>query len=277
MASRLTATAKESGVGDNQDDAYAIRRAELDGQFRALPPVGTAEYWHSIEGEVAGQALPTEVLVRCFRIRYASGAVPDAERIFNVILRRVQSPVQRWAWAIASQARSGMKPQLQEDLEQECYMKLWEELADDGPTFLLEHFAFAFGRLRRHVAHDVMERLGEWQRPGVERPQRIPRDQTDSLGAEPEGEDEVPLVEQLADASAQDAFGRAELSDLLALVMPLPADKRIIILNRFWSSQSQEETAMKLGISDRMVRNRLKTILRNLGVRYRGTEEDDHV
>lgn len=276
MASRLTAIPKESGVGDNQDDAYAVRRAELDGQFRALPPVGTAEYWRSIEGVGARHALPLEVLSRCFRERHAVGALSDAERIFNVMWRRVQSPVQRWAWAITGPARSGMKPQLREDLEQECYMKLWEELANDGPTFLLEHFAFAFGRLRQHVAHDVMERAGEWQRRGVERPSRIPRDQTDSLQAEPEGEDDATLVEQLADASAQDAFDRAELSDLLALVMTLPADQRTIILDRYWGGQPQEETAAKLGISDRMVRYRLKTILRELGVRYRGTEEDNH-
>ena len=95
--------------------------------------------------------------------------------------------------------------------------------------------------------------------------------------AEPEHEEEVPLVEQLADVSTQDAFDRAELSDLLTLAMTLPADQRMIILDRFWGGRPQEETAAKLGISDRMVRNRFKTILRELNVRYRGTEEDDHV
>ena len=156
-------------------------------------------------------------------------------------------------------------------------MKLWEELADDGPTFLLVHFASAVSRLRQHVAHDMMGRAGEWQRRGVKTPQRIPRGRTESLQAEPEGEDETPLAEQAADASAQDAFERAELSDLLALVMTLPADQRTIVLDRFWSGWSQDETAAKLGISDRMVRYRLKTILRELGVRYRGAEEDSHV
>ena len=277
MASRLTAIAKESGVGDDQNDAYAVRRAELDEQFRALPPAGASEYWHSIEGAGAQQALPLEVLARCVRVRNAAGAVSDAERIFNVIWRRVQSPTQRWTWAIAGQARSGMTPQLREDLEQECYIKLWEELTGDGPTFLLENFAFAFGRLRQHVAHDVMERAGEWQRRGVEMPQRIPRSRTDSLQTEPVREDEAPLSEQIADANTHDAFDRAELSDLLALVMTLPADQRTIIFDRFWIGRPQEETAAKLGISDRMVRYRLKTILRELGVRYRGAEEDSHV
>jgi RNA polymerase sigma factor (sigma-70 family) len=276
MASRLTAKAKESGVENQQDDTYAVRRAELDRQFRMLPPVGTDAYWRSIDGAGAQQALPLEVLARCFRDRDGAGAVTDADHIFDVIWRRVQSPVQRWTWAIASRARSGMKAQLQEELEQECYIKLWEELASDGPTFLLEGFTFAFGRLRQHVAQDVMEREGEWQRRGVKQPTRIPRSYMDSSQAKPAGEDEAPLVELVADASVQDAFDRAELSDLLALVMTLPPDQRMIILDRFWEGRPQEETAAKLGISDRMVRYRMKTILRELGVRYRGAEEDHH-
>ena len=261
---------------DNQGEAYAVRRAELDRLFRALPPVGTADYWRSIEGAPAEQALPMEVLAHCVRDRLAAAVVADAERVFTVIVRRAQSSVRSWAQKIAGQARSGMKPQLREDLEQECYMKLWEELAGDGPTFLLEHFVFAFGRLRQHVAHDVMERAGEWQRSSVEMPTRIPRSQTGSWQAGAEGEDEMSLLEQVADTGAQDAFDQAELSDLLALVMELPADQRTIILDRFWGGRSQEETAVKLGISDRMVRYRLKTILRELSVRYRGTEEDNH-
>ena len=60
-------------------------------------------------------------------------------------------------------------------------MKLWEELADDGPTFLFVNFAFAFRRLRGHVAHNMMERAGEWQRPGVQRPTADPTRETDSL------------------------------------------------------------------------------------------------
>lgn len=276
MASRLTAILKGPGVGDNQDDTHAIRRAELDEQFRALPLAGRAAYWHRIEGTDAQQALPLEVLARCFRERNTAGVFRDAERVFNVMWLRVQPVLSRWAWTIAGQARSGMKPQLKEDLEQECYVKLWEELNTDGPTFLLVHFAFAFGRLRQHVAHDTMEKAGEWQRSGVKSPTRIPRDQTDSMQADPEGEDDVPLTERLADTAAQNAFDQAELSDLLTLVMSLPADQRTIVLDRFWYERSQAETAEELGISDRMLRYRLQALLRDLGVRYRGGEEDNH-
>jgi RNA polymerase sigma factor (sigma-70 family) len=262
---------------DDANDAYAVRRDELDTQFTALPPVGTDEYWQSIEGAGAQQALPLEILACCFRDRLGEGAATDAERIFKVVLRRVQSPTQRWAEAIASRARTRMKRELAEDLEQECYMKLWEELAGNGPTFLLVHFAFAYGRLQGHVAHEVMEQAGEWQRRAVKRPTRIPVGQMVNLHAGAEDEGEVPLDEQLADPSAQDAVDRAELSDLPALVMTLTTDQRMIILDRFWRGRPQEETAAELGISDRMVRNRLKTILGKLSERYLGTEEDNHV
>jgi RNA polymerase sigma factor (sigma-70 family) len=263
-------------VKDNQNNTHATRRTELDEQFRALPAIGTAAYWGSIEDADARHTLGLEVLARCFRERTTAGAADDAERIFTAIWQRVQSSVQRWARSIASRARSGMTTQLSEDLEQECFLKLWEELEGDGPTFLMENFAFAFGRLRQHVAHDVMERAGEWRRPGVATPTRVPSDQTGSLQAEPAGEDETPLIERIVDDRAQDPFDRVDLSDLLALVMSLPEDQRTIILDRYWRDQAQEETAARLGISDRMVRYRLKTILRELGVRYRGSEEDTH-
>lgn len=276
MASRLAAILKGSGVGEKQDDVYANRRAELDAQFRALPLAGDAAYWRHIESADKDSALPLEVLVRCVRERTAAGAIDDAMRIFEAILRRAQSPVERWTLKVARQARSGMKPELREDLAQECYEKLWKELTDDGPTFLAVHFTSAFGHLCQHVAHDTMEKAGEWRRKGVATPTRIPRAETESIEAKPKGEDDVPLVGQITDMRVHNAFDQAELSDLFDLVMKLPLDQRTIILDRFWDGRSQEETATKLGISDRMVRYRLKLILHDLGVRYQGGEEDNH-
>lgn len=276
VASRLTAKLKGSGVGEKQDDTYANRRAELDALFRALPPAGDAAYWRRIEGADTGSALPLEVLVRCVREFSAAGAFDDAQRIFEVILRRIQSPVERWSWKIARQARSGMKTELHEDLAQECYEKLWKELTDDGPTFLQIHFVTALQRLCQHIAQDTMEKAGERKRKGVETPTRIPRAETESIEAKPKGEDDVPLLDQITDMRVQNAFEQAELSDLFDLVMKLPVDQRIIILDRYWDGRSQEETATKLGISDRMVRYRLPQILQYLRERYQGGEEDNH-
>jgi RNA polymerase sigma factor (sigma-70 family) len=252
------------------------RRAALDEQFRTLPPAGSGAYWRLIEATGAQQPTPLEVLARCIQERTAATANEDAQRIFTNILSRIQDTTRHWARLVAKQAHSGMRPQLQEDLEQEAYLKLWEELTDEGPTFLLENFTFAYSRLRQHVAQSVMERAGERQRPGAAQSNRVPRAQIDSLQKERPGEDEPLYITRLADASAQEAFEGAELSDLLAAVYSLPLDDRTLILDRFWNDKPQEETAAKLGISSRMVRYRLKAILRDLGVRYRGDEEDHH-
>jgi DNA-directed RNA polymerase specialized sigma24 family protein len=120
----------------------------------------------------------------------------------------------------------------------------------------------------------MLIKAGERQRPGVEQSERVPRAQTDSLQAEAAGADELTLADRLGDPSAQNAFDQAELSDVLGVVMRLPEDQRTLILDRFWLDRSQEETAATLGISDRMVRYRLKAILRELGVRYHGDEEE---
>jgi RNA polymerase sigma factor (sigma-70 family) len=259
-------------VGDDQDDGYASRRAELDRQFRELPQAGTGEYWHVIGGAGAQRALPLEVLARCLRERYTAGAVADGSRIFETMLRRIQRPMDFWAWHIAGQAHGTAQPQLKEDLEQECLMKLWEELTDDGPTFLLENFAHTLSRLQQHVAQDMMEKAGERQRPGTTTSKRVPQREIDSLQAEPTRSDEEPIADRLSDPAAEHAFERADLSDLRDLVTKLPPEQRALILDRYWRGLSQEEIAAERNITPRTVYNRLKAILKQMGVRYAGDE-----
>ncbi|HEU5348252.1 MAG TPA: RNA polymerase sigma factor [Ktedonobacterales bacterium] len=262
---------------DNQGDAYAERRAQLEVQFTSLPPAGSSDYWQHIEESDIARRLPLEVLARCYRERNAARVSMDAERIFSAIMRQTQAQVRQWARSIARQAKSGMAPQLQQELEQECFMKLWEELANDDPAFLLVNFTTAFLRLRQHVAHTFMEKAGEWQRPGVETPTRVPSGEIVSLQAEPDRAGEEPLEAQLADTTAHDPFQQIELSRLLALVRELPENQRTVIIDRFWRGLTQEETAAKLGISPRMVRYLLTKALRELGVRYGDGEEGNGV
>ncbi len=247
---------------NSQDDPFASRRAQLEAEFHALPLVGSGDYWERIEQPTDGQELPLEVLARCLRERHAAGAVEDADRALNVIWRQVQPQVRQWSRDVAGRAHSGMKPELREDLEQECFIKLWQELSDvddgDDEIFLLTHFEIAFLRLRQHVAQDVMKKAGEWQRPGVDRPTRIPTDVMDSIQATSEREDDFPLDDQLEDVNAQAPFRQAELSDLLEKVRALPEDQRTVIMDRFWEGLTQDETAAKLGITSRMVRYLLR-------------------
>jgi RNA polymerase sigma factor (sigma-70 family) len=272
---------KESGVQDTQDDPYAPRRAQFEAQFQALPPTGGDDYWRRIEEPIAEQRLPLEVLARCLRERHAAGAVGDADRVLNVIWLQVQPQVRKWSRDVAGMARSGMKPELREDLEQECFIKLWQELNDvddgDDEIFLLTYFEIAFLRLRQHVAQDVMKKAGEWQRPGVDKPTRIPTDAIDSIQATSEREGDFPLDDQLEDMAAQAPFRQAELSDLFEKVRALPEDQRTAIIDRFWKGLSQDETAAKLGITPRMVRYLLRKALRELGEQYGAGEEGNGV
>lgn len=271
---------KESGVRNSQDDPYAPRRAQLETLFNELPPTGSADYWRRIEEPVAEQRLPLEVLARCLRERHAAGAVEDADRVLNVIWRQVQPKVRQWSRDVAGRARSGMKPELREDLEQECLIKLWQELSDDDgddEIFLLTHFEVAFLRLRQHVAQDVMQKAGEWQRPGVDKPTRIPTDVIDSIQATSEREGDFPLDDQLEDMTAQAPFRQADLSDLLEKARALPEDQRTVIIDRFWEGLTQDETAAKLGITSRMVRYLLRKALSELGEQYGAGEEGNGV
>lgn len=264
-------------MDNNQDDVYAARHAELEAQFQGLPPAGSASYWRRIEAPDAANRLPLEVLARCLRERHFAGFREDAGRIMKVIWRQAQPQVQAWARSLATQAPPGNVSALKEDLEQECLVALWEELAEGEPDgdepFLLTYFAKSFLRLRQHVAHDVMEKEGIWRRQGVKQPARIPRDAITGLPEESDNGDVTLSIRQPGDPAAQRALEQVELSDLLDRVRALPDDQRTVILDRFWEGLSQQETAAKLGVSTRMVRYLLVQALEALRQDLDGGEE----
>lgn len=256
-------------MDENQDDSYATRRADLDARFQALPSVGSRGYWQTVEARDAQQQLPLEVLARSCRECFVAGAIADAHHICELIIRRVEGNVKGWSSRIAAMARSGMSEQRRQDLEQDCYMKLWEELSGNRRSYLLENFASAFNRLRQHVSHSYMEREGEWKRSDDVQPTRIPRGETGSFDATPSGSDSLPLSETQADPKAQAALERAELSDLMAHIMSLPPDERMILL-RSLAGDGQEDIAADLGVTARTIRNRLKRAKDEVIRRYQG-------
>lgn len=260
-------------MGDTQDDEFALRRNELEREFEAMPKAGTAAYWHHIENGDGEQALPLEVLACCLCERYAAGAFDASHRIFTTVLGRIQSLVAHQAWRIARQARGEARTQLQEDLEQECYLKLWQELTTEGPTFFMVNFTHALARLQQHVAHAVMEQAGEWIRRDTTQPKRIPRKDIETHPAPRDSEDEPPIAERYADPTAESPFAQADLSDLRDLVNHLPAEQRDLIYDLYWRDRSREEIAAQRDITTRTVYNRLQSIYQQLGVRYAGGEE----
>lgn len=248
-------------MGVEQDDAYAARRAELDRRFSALPPAESPAYWQAIETHDPAGALPLEVLGRCFRERWAAGARADSEHVYTAIGKRVQARVVAWARSLARQAPQGQQATLAEDLAQECYVALWDELADANDSFLLEGFVHSLDRIQRHTAHAIMEREGLWRRHGVQKPTRVPRTETERLDAPGRDEESTPANDRIFDVGAEDAFERVELeSDVRALLDSLPPEDRDLLYYCYWCDIQRDEVARQLGVTDRTVRNRLSRI-----------------
>jgi DNA-directed RNA polymerase specialized sigma24 family protein len=256
--------------------SYAARRAALARQYDELPQAGTAAWWRRIEGPLpAGdEPLAREVLARCVHERALAGRPADAQRVITVLFRRVGADVGAWARRCGARARGA----LNEDLQQECYMALWEELTTPGRTFLTEHFGHGLRRIQQHVGQAVLLREGLWRRRGVVTPDRAPPEARVSIeaaaSATAAGGDPLPLAERLADDSALAPFEAAELSDLVALVARLPERDRTLLFSLFWRDEPQDVAARRLKVATaRTVYNRLSSIGDRLRVQYGEREE----
>jgi hypothetical protein len=251
---------------------YAARRAALARQYDELPSAGTAAWWRRIEGPLPAGAEPLarEVLARCVLERAEAGRLEDAQRVITVLFRRIGKDVRVWARRCGACAR-GM---LDEDLQQECYAALWEELTTPGETFFTVHFGHTLRRLQQHVGQAVLLREGLWIRPGVAKPDRVPVKKRVSLETVPlaDAADDDPLP--LADVRAQAPFDAADLSDLVALAADLPPRDRTLIYSLFWCDETPDVAAQRLKVkAARTVYYRLASIGERLRVQYGNGEE----
>ena len=260
-------------MGAEQDEFFAARSAALEQQFQSLPVVGTAAYWQRIETSGAG-VLPLEVLSRCLRERLHAGAREDAKRVFTALWLRIQLVVQFWAQRIKSQYRVGEKLDIAQELEQQCCIALWQELFEEGPTFLLEHFGYALNFIEKHVEQAVLEKEGLRKRRGVKRPTRTPRQEIESIEAQRDSEGDLPIVDTLADPDAQTAIEQiAFFLDLAVLLKRLKPEQRVAIYYRFVQGLTPQEIARELQITDRAVLYRIEKALEQLGRWYSEGEE----
>ncbi|WIG61797.1 MAG: hypothetical protein OJF49_004545 [Ktedonobacterales bacterium] len=273
VARPITTGKKEFGMGDDHhEDAHAARRVQLDALFQQLPPPGSADYWLAIERK-EGDLLPVEILVRCFRERLAAQAEAEANRIVTVIFSALTTEMSRWSRDIAHRSRSGQIPELAEELEQEGYTALLETLRNPLRQFFEVHFHTSLRRLEQHVAWDYMQKQGQWVRPGVDMPERIPKDMTQSLSSpRKSGDDDMPGTDP-ADTSTDDAYTNVEIAaDLDALLAELTSEQQKLLALLFWDDLTQDDAARLLGVDSRTVRNRLKRIMAFLRARYRDEE-----
>lgn len=266
-----TSETKEAVVSDggrDEEDArrYAEERAEHERRFQALPPAGSMAYWERLED--AQHPLPLEVLTRCLRERYFAGAEDDADRVMERLVRSVQKQVGFWSRGIAEHSRAAKHQGIADDLAQECYRALWEDLIDEDDHFFQTHFISALTRLEQHVAHQVMTQAGEWTRQGTKKSSRVPVKERDSINAPRTDDDGHPLDLDLADTSSADDFERLEAQVIVAdLLNQCDEQERRLVDAIFFRGITQKEAAAELGTTDRTIRNmltRLCTKLRDL-------------
>lgn len=264
-------------MGDEQDDYFAARHAAFKQQFGALPAAGSAAYWQCIKTTGEG-ALQLEVLSYCLRERLQAGARYDVGRIFAVMVGRLQAHVQQWARRIAAWGHDSKKLELEPDLEQECYERLWKELSRDEDPFLLVHFWSTLNRIEQHAATAVMTREGLWNPTYGDRPKRVPRKYIDSLEAKRNAEIDAPLEEGVADPASEDSFEQtASFLDLLTLLEKLEPKIRATVYARVVEELTALEIAEEEKLSDRAVRYRFEQARQQLRPWLSQREEERRV
>ena len=262
-------------MGAEQDDQHAAWHAEMERVFQILPAAGTVEYWRRIEHAAAEDALPLEVLARCVQERARAGKSQDAERVFDLVWRRIQRRVQHFARSCASMSPVGQSPQIAQDIEQECYVLVWNKLASDRQTFLVERFTHALDYELQHAAHAVMEREGIWLRSDVARPRRVPVGARDSIEAGRRAGDNEIVDVIVPDPRAMDAYSEAETRlDLAEALRRLDPVQQRIVYDKFYRGLTDLEIAESLGLTDRAVRYRLATIYKHIRTGSLGGEEE---
>lgn len=261
---------------DDQGDlaaTYAERRGHLERTFTSLPPAGSQAYWDALAAPSAdGQGMPLEVLARCWRKWTVAYRAPEAERIFAIMMSRVDRRLDGWANKIAGQATGSRASGLAEELKQECLLKLWQDLKS-AHDFLEENFLASLRRIQQKVANSVMEREGYWMRKGVKEPTRVPAALIDSLSQPPSGGEVEPaeaagehraLGERIPAPATDAAFALAEaFADLPAMMRQLSPELRATLLARIKSvadGRTQREIASDLGVTDRTLRNWLEKL-----------------
>lgn len=235
------------------------RRAALAEVYRALPAYASAAFWSAIEDPT----LPLEILVKVLRTAIASGDEQGRRRAMEWIIVRTQAMNLLWAQrvlqmlALQADERSVLARDLCADLH-ECMMRA---LADPERLFWEENFLHCLYFERKHVYRSFLMREGLWGNSSASRGMRIPRALVASLDRllQPPGHDRQPL--EIEDEGVQTMFLSIERSDLLQTVLCLPDKLKAVILLIFWEGRSEKETAQILSISDRTVRNRLRSAL----------------
>lgn len=267
-----TVETKEAAVSDEErarplnGEAEAHQRA-----FEGLPAAGTPAYWRRIDD--TRDPLPLEVLARCVRERHQAGQRGDADRVMSVVIKAIQAEVREFARRMVGSSRVAKYQDVASDLAQEIYLKVWADLIGEKDSYLLVQFKPALFWIEKHAAQKVMEQYGERKRQDVAKGKHIPVAETVRINRPKTDDEGHPIEMPLADPRGEDAYEQVETRMVVDdLLRNLSAEQLRLIYAAFSLGKTQDEIAADLGITDRTVRNRLKTLINQL--RGRAGEED---
>lgn len=258
----------EQAGGDSlQEAGFQARRARLAGLYSALPPYGSVDFWRLLEqGEEEAQRLPLEVLVRVLReeamVREDS---QDQRRIFAVIIARLQCSNELWIRAVLSGERflNSERQAFAADLYADLCEQLLRAFLDPNQRFWEEAFHHCLRFVRRHVYKSFLSREGYWRKTTPGPGYRVPHTLLDSL-ERVQWERDHEEGWDVPDEQAERAFLLVEEKEMASLLSRLPEHLRAIVWLIFWEDCSTKRVGELLGISDRTVRNRLRTALAQL-------------
>lgn len=259
---------EHSQVEDAVEDQLVARRLTLAKAYQALPVYGSSEFWNIIEEPDLKLMLPLEVLVKCSRFALANGDNAGWRRIAEVILRRVQTSNEYWAYQVLGNVRMqpGERNMLVHDLYADLCERLIRALMDTKRQFWEESFQHCLQFERKHVYQAFMTREGRWhnQHEADAPTRRIPRKHIESLDQPVLHANGEMWELDIEDEQAQQALLSVEQNDLALLILHLPEKLKSIIWLIFWEGRTEKDIAQILGITDRTVRNRLREALKLL-------------
>lgn len=261
------------------DALLALARRRLDDELRALPSPFTPAGLRALLAD-DGANCSFGALAHAIRAVAHAGRMAEARDLFVALLRRIDGLNRRW---VAATLRSlpltaEERHERAQDLAQELILYLWEQLTRrDDPAWEL-FFQRALDFAQSHVATIYLRRQGLRADPRARRPERglaiVFSRLSPEAGADSADSADSGAPSALATAiMSTDAFTRAELADLRALVARLPPRERLTVVMRFWQQATEAEIALALGgVSARAVRYTLTRAYTRLRAWYAGDD-----
>jgi len=255
--------------GDVRDRARQ-HLARVAAEIAALEPLcGTPDFWVRVTDP---EGLSNETLAH-YAWKLERRAPADAERLEELVIRRTQGRVQRWARFINQVKMQGrMTAQECEELEEECLARMIDEWRAHKPGWV-RFFATALTFCQQHTLEVWAVREGYWSR-ATERAYRVPRRLLVSLDALPpwaEERDGRHDVWPIVDPAAAE-LERASYLDLIALLDQLDPPARLAVVLDLQGVQRQEIGRI-LSISQPALRKHLRAAYASIGARYRARRE----